>query len=78
MEVWANLKTKLTQRQMVVYQPWTGPQSRHTSHEKDYFEQRKSMVKFLQEYNLGKLSKTDEQTLHYLTNILLSSLKIMN
>jgi len=26
------------------------------------------MVKFLQEYNLGKLSKTDEQTLHYLTN----------
>ncbi|CAI2172077.1 12603_t:CDS:1, partial [Funneliformis geosporum] len=39
-----------------------GPRSRHTSHES------KSMIEFLQEYNLAKLSKNDEQTLHYLVN----------
>ncbi|CAI2161598.1 13876_t:CDS:2 [Funneliformis geosporum] len=45
-----------------------GPRTRHTSHEKDYFEQRKSMIKFLQEYSDRELTEDDEQILRYLNS----------
>ena len=54
---WTNLKEKLTERQMVVYQPWTGPQ---THYEKDYVKQL-SMKDFLSLRTHGKQKGYDQQ-----------------